>query len=345
MKLKMISLAVITIAAFGIFISCTKKTNDLAPAHTTLDASGTSLNATANLGRVMFYDTHLSVNNSISCASCHKQANAFADNVAISPGFENKSGTRNALPIQGLTNFSILFWDGRDSSLSSMVFMPVLNHVEMGMSDINALVNRVSSESYYADLFTSAFGDQTVSAERISEALSNFVSSINSTGSRFDMFMQGQGTLNSLETQGMNLFVSKYNCNGCHRVDAINGYDNTAEFANIGLDVNYADNGLGIITKQPSDNGKFKVPNLKNVALTAPYMHDGRFATLNDVLDHYSHGIANNSNLDPLLRSVNGQPLQMNIPDNDKTAIIAFLNALTDYSAVTNSDFASPFKN
>ncbi len=191
MKLKHLSIAVIAVAAVCNFISCSEKPNDVTLSHNTLDAGGTVLDATSNLGRVLFYDTHLSVNNAIACGSCHRQAYAFSDNVPVSQGFENKVGTRNALPLQNLSGMSILFWDGRDSLLNSMVFMPILNHVEMGMSSINALVDRVRNEPYYADLFSKAFGSPDVTAEGISIALSYFVEDIVTSNTRFDQYIRG----------------------------------------------------------------------------------------------------------------------------------------------------------
>jgi cytochrome c peroxidase len=278
----------------------------------------------------------------------------FSDNAAFSRGFENKMTTRNSIPIQNLASFSFepdavsLFWDGRQSFLSSMVLKPITNHVEMGMNDDNAIAERVRNVPYYADLFSNAFNGETdVTATKIANALAAFTGSINTTHSKFDQVLAGQGSLSALETQGQNLFVTKYNCISCHQsVVAPIGYgsaSNPAGFVNIGLDENYSDKGLGALTGSATDDGKFKVPSLRNVALTAPYMHDGRFATLNEVLDHYSHGIANSSNLDERLKGSDHLPLQMNISDQEKSAMVAFLGTLTDYSMTHDVRFSSPF--
>jgi cytochrome c peroxidase len=309
-------------------------------------------NNQATLGRVLFYDTHLSVNNAISCGTCHKQGLAFSDNVKFSQGFENHSTLRNTLPIQNISNTTFfnsfnspsLFWDGRANFLPSMVFMPMLNHVEMGMNDMNAIVQKVKSLSYYNDLFLKAYGSDEINAQNVGNALSNFVSALVSGNTRFDRFNNNLTQLTGLENEGRSLFFNKYNCNSCHQTQALNGYEMGGGFVNIGLDANYTDKGHQNVTQSQSDNGKFKIPNLRNIALTAPYMHDGRFTDLTQVLNHYSSGIADSPALDPRLKDANGHPMRMNITDHEKTAIIAFLNTLTDYTLITDPKFSNPFK-
>lgn len=308
-------------------------------------------NDVATLGRVLFYDTHLSINNTVSCGSCHKQSIAFSDNVTFSSGFENHKTLRNTLPIQNLSNIGSftgspisLFWDGRATFLPSMVLMPITNHVEMGMSNVDAIVDKVKSLSYYNDLFMNAYGTNQVDASKVGEALSSFVRSIFSGNTRFDRSNKNQTELNGLEHQGRLLFFNKYNCNSCHQTEQLNGYQTGGSFVNIGLEENYTDKGLQNVTNITTDNGKFKIPNLRNITLTAPYMHDGRFASLSAVIDHYSHGIANSSALDTRLRSSNGQPMRMNISEHEKTALIAFLNTLTDFAMITDIKYSNPFK-
>jgi cytochrome c peroxidase len=231
-----------------------------------------------------------------------------------------------------------------------MVLKPIVSHVEMGMSDGNAMVDHIKNLPYYPDLFQKAYGTTTVDVTKISQALSFFVMSIHSTTSKFDQSQVGQATLSGIEMQGKSLFFNKYNCNVCHQTDFSSpiGYGlptgENVRFVNIGLDLNYADNGRADFTNNPADVGKFKIPNLRNVALTAPYMHDGRFATLDQVLEHYSHGMVNHPNLDIKLKDANGNAMQMNISDQEKTAIIAFLNTLTDYAMITDPKFSDPFK-
>jgi cytochrome c peroxidase len=349
MRLKFLTVAALTAALTTGFYSCTDDCPDVTPHPVTLDLSEvTPMNAKFSLGKVLFYDSHLSVNASISCASCHKQALAFSDNVPFSKGFENRLTSRNSLPIQNIGTFNMsplnLFWDGRESDLGTMVLKPILNHVEMGMGNENDIVNRVRNYPYYNDLFMQSFGSTEVTAEKVSEALAEFVGAISSTNTRFDRSLTNGMPLSALEQQGQSLFFTKYNCNGCHRTEQPGFYEfNPGGFVNIGLDQSSADNGRSNVTQDPSDIGKFKVPDLRNVALTAPYMHDGRFSSLEEVLDHYSHGIANHPNLDSRLKTADGNAAQMNISGQEKTAIIAFLHALTDHTMITDRNFSDPF--
>lgn len=155
--------------------------------------------------------------------------------------------------------------------------------------------------------------------------------------------MMGQAQLTALESRGRDLFFTTYDCNACHQIQNPHGYLMAGGFSNIGLDAEYADKGVQEFSKRSEDAGKFKIPSLRNVALTAPYMHDGRFNTLDEVLNHYSGGIADNPNLDTRLRK-NGVPMRMEIPEIDKQAIIAFLNTLTDYEMISDKKFSNPFK-
>lgn len=308
------------------------------------------------LGRVLFYDKQLSLNNSVACASCHKQTLAFADNVAFSRGFENVLTKRNSMPIQNLQNdffttfdgirfvsSSILFWDGREANLNTMVLRPILNHIEMGNFDVQSLAEKLSTVPYYKPLFKKAYGEETITPERISTAISSFVRSISSNNTKFDQSNNGKQQLSALEENGQKLFFNIYNCNSCHQVQTSTGYAIAGGgFADIGLDTQ--DKGRGLITSNSNDLGKFKIPSLRNVALTAPYMHDGRFATLEDVMEHYSTGIEDNPNLDFRLRNFDGSAKRLNISEADKKAIVAFLNTLTDYQMIADPKFSSPFK-
>ena len=329
---------------------------------TPFDYNVSSNDNIATLGRVLFYDRQLSLNNSISCASCHKQNLAFADNVAFSEGFEGKRTLRNSMPIQNLAvSFfmdsliidpgffpgftTLLFWDGRETELQQMVLKPIVNHIEMGVRDLDDLSAKLGALPYYQDLFKKAYGDTQISSGRIAESLSHFLMAIKANKTKFDLSVQGVRPLNAIEGLGAELFVTTYECNACHQVQDAHGYlFQGGVFANIGLQAEYADNGLAMVTGSESDKGKFKIPSLRNVALTGPYMHDGRFETLEDVLEHYSGGVQDHPNLDPKLRDANGNPIAMEIPQPDKEAIIAFLNTLTDYEMVTDHRFANPFK-
>lgn len=319
--------------------------------------------AIGKLGRVLFYDNALSINNSVSCGSCHKQSKAFADDKALSKGFENLLTDRNTPPIQNLNAPVIttgiippnrivqgqaLFWDGRERLLQNMVVQPVFNHVEMGMSDTKKVVEKVMSKPYYEDLFIQAFGDEEVTFERISIALTGFVGSISTMNSLFDMNAPF-GVFNvdpSLpEQRGADLFMEKYDCSSCHNLGSPTGYSEPAngEFINIGLDANYEDKGRGAFTGEQADDGKFRIPSLRNIALTGPYMHDGRFETLEEVLDHYSVNIVNQPNLDDRLRDESGKAVVLNISEDEKQDLIAFLHTLTDVSITKDPRYSDPF--
>ncbi|MFY0627489.1 MAG: cytochrome-c peroxidase [Reichenbachiella sp.] len=338
-------------------ISCEESHIELEPVRLELVESE-NLPSQANLGKVLFYDKKLSFNNSISCASCHKQNLAFADNVSLSVGFENVLTERNSLPIQNVNSFfgfndlsnntsffggSILFWDGRESSLESMVIQPIQNHIEMGYDDMDELTTKLETIPYYSALFERAYGSSNINTERISRALSSFVNHINANNTKFDKYLRGEETLSSEELEGQRLFVNTYECNECHRVESTNGYLFAGTFANIGLDMNYQDEGRMIVTNNPVDNGQFKIPNLRNIALTSPYMHDGRFETLEDVMDHYSNGVQNNENLDFRLKDENNEPIKPQITQAEKQSIISFLNTLTDHEMISNPKLSNPF--
>lgn len=300
----------------------------------------------ATLGRVLFYDSRLSVNNAISCASCHKQALGFADDKALSAGFEGRPTMRNSIAINSVGVTGPLFWDGREADILKLSMRPIANHVEMGISDFGVLPGKLVGLSYYNDLFTNAYGDNTISIDRIAECLGRFMSAITSSSSRFDEFRNGNtAALTAQEQNGMLLFDTKYNCGSCHNSGGGGYTGGGVSFKDIGLDRNYQDLGRGALTGIGTDKGTFKVPNLRNVGLTAPYMHDGRYKTLHDVLDHYSSNIQTSPNLDPQLTDQGtGIARTLNISENDKASIIAFLNSLTDYKSLTDPRFSNPFK-
>ncbi len=315
--------------------------------------NASELNQKATLGRVLFYERRLSLNNSVACASCHQQDAAFSDKVALSRGFENRLTRRNSMPIQNLAmsfggainpfqHNGSFFWDARESNLNDLIARPITNHVEMGIDDVSVIPDKLQGLPYYPDLFTKAFGSPEITMDKIADAMATFLLAIRAENTKFDQVFQGRASFTALELEGQNLFNTKYNCNGCHQLHPM-GYS-SMQFMNIGLEFPNADKGVGEIMKLPQFVGAFKIPNLRNVARTAPYMHDGRFVTLEAVLDHYSNGIKNDPNLDIRLRGADNQPMRMNISANEKTAIIAFLNTLTDYDMLTDEKYSDPFK-
>ncbi len=306
-------------------------------------------------GRALFYDPRLSFNNSVSCATCHKQELAFSDDVPFSMGLRNKPTLRNTLPIQNLAFSSFLFWDGRERSLQRMVTQPIENHIEMGERDLEDMVAELNDIPHYRAFVDRLYGSngnvffgtevqaETVQVEHVAASLAAFLIEINAVNTKFDRHLFENESLSAKELRGMNLFVEKYECNGCHGVQSPDGYIFAGTFSNIGLESEYEDIGLEGTTGDPLDNGKFKIPSLRNITLTAPYMHDGRFETLEEVIDHYSAETQDNENLDFRLRDANGKPIVFNISQDEKEAIIAFLGTLTDYEMITDPRFSNPY--
>ena len=294
----------------------------------------------ATLGRVLFYDKRLSANNTTSCASCHQQEHGFSDPRQFSIGFLGGETGRNSM---GLTNAKYyerghFFWDERSKTLEEQVLEPIQNEVEMGLT-LAELVAKVSAERYYAELFTSAFGDAVVNSERIALALAQFIRSIISTESKFDLGRSSNfSNFSPEENQGRRIFNGQGRCDNCH------GTDNFVpdNVFNNGLENPYTDPGIGAITRRQQDLGKFKVPSLRNIALTGPYMHDGRFTTLEQVVEFYDSQVVNHPNLAPQLRN-NNRPIRLNLSEAEKRALVAFLHTLTDPNLATDPKYSDPF--
>jgi cytochrome c peroxidase len=307
----------------------------------------------ATLGRVLFYDKSLSKNRTISCASCHKQENAFSDFERLSKGFEGGLTGRNSMSLINAKYYpnGRFFWDQRAATLEQQVLIPIQDLVEMGIT-LDTLVNRVQNQPYYPTLFKNAFGNTNISSDLISKALSQFVRSIVSYQSKYDagrvIFPPGPIAPNTnfpnftaQENRGMQIFTTNTGgCVPCHGTETFTA----PQEKNNGLDAVITDQGFGKITNNPADNGTFKVSSLRNIELTAPYMHDGRFSTLEQVVEHYNSGVKNNPNLSPQLKLPNGQPRLLNISSDDKAALVAFLKTLTDRTVTTDVKFSNPFK-
>ncbi|MBK8700192.1 MAG: cytochrome-c peroxidase [Saprospiraceae bacterium] len=308
-------------------------------------------NAGASLGRVLFYDKKLSLNNTVSCASCHHQDKAFSDGLALSGGFEGRVTSRNSMAIINPITQNNLFWDSRSQSIKDLSLKPVQNHIEMGMEDIQFLEDKLQKINYYGELFEAAYGDSEITGDRISDALSQFIASITTADSKFDQRSRGEAVaFTELENMGMNIFFSsKAKCSSCHAganfsapdgiFDPYGGGSANGEdlrgTANIGLDLIPEDVG--------KENGSFKIPSLRNITLTAPYMHDGRFNTLEEVLNHYTTGIKANPNLDPKFMDDQGRVTGIKLSTLEKKAIIAFLGTLEDNTYTRDPKFSNPF--
>ncbi|MEM7536071.1 MAG: cytochrome c peroxidase [Chloroflexota bacterium] len=297
--------------------------------------------AGATLGRVLFYETNLSIDRTVSCGSCHFQENGFADPAQFSEGVNGLTG-RNSM---GLANNRYYrngryFWDERAANLETQVLMPIQDQVEMGLP-FNQIVPRIQEKDYYGPLFTAAFGDPTINTDRVSRAMAQFIRSMVSYESRLD---QALGTrrlqgLTELEREGRRIFNGRGRCDDCHREDI----QVARQTHNNGLDAVLTDLGEGAVTGNNNDNGKFKVPSLRNIAETGPYMHDGRFDTLEEVVNFYNNQVQRSPNLDNDLSRNNGRPRRLGLDRNERAALVAFMRTFSDQSFLTDPKFSDPF--
>ncbi len=286
------------------------------------------------LGRSLFYEKMLSRDNTISCGSCHQNFVAFAHSEhKFSHGIDGLLGNRNAPGLFNLNWNTSFMWDGGINHIEVQPLGPISNPVEMD-SDLNAVISKLSSSNKYKQLFLRAFGTDSINSQRILFALAQFQGMLYSYNSKYDYYKRVEvgGEMNAQELSGYNLFVQK--CNSCHKEPLFTDY----EFRNNGLSMNpiLQDTGRAHITGSPSDRYKFKTPSLRNIALTAPYMHDGRFNTIDEALDHYTSGIVNYGTLDPILQ--NG----ITLSSQEKADIKAFLLTLTDYKLLSDERFRDP---
>jgi cytochrome c peroxidase len=290
------------------------------------------------LGRALFFDPRISINDRQACADCHAPEKAYADGKRVAIGAEGAAGTRNSMPLFNLAWKHEFFWDGRANSLRAQVLQPVQNPIEMHQSLTNLVrklqaASAIAAGTNYPSLFAAAFGSHEITPEKIALALENYLLTLTSFDAKFDRVLRGEAKFTAEEQRGFELFSTEYDprrgqfgadCFHCHGGPLFQGQ----AFANNGLDAEPADTGRELVTGNAADRGKFAVPSLRNVALTAPYMHDGRFATLEEVVDHYATGVVRSATLDPNLAKHpdGGVPLSA----TDKQALVAFLKTLTD---------------
>ena len=312
----------------------------------------------ATLGRVLFYDTKLSANGTTSCASCHLQAAGFAEPKPTSVGFEGKPVARNSMALINLRFFASgkMFWDQRANSLEKQVLMPIEDPIEMG-HHLPTLIRQLAQDPLYPPLFQNAFGDKRITSDRIAKALAQFVRSMTSFGSRYDHGLEQTGdprkpfpNFTDQENLGKEQFFGRALCAHCH----LPKHDDPQSpqwlifqlqtASNNGIDSSDAPNtdpGVATTTGKPTDQGKFKASSLRNLKQTAPYMHDGRFHTIDQVIEHYNWSVRPHPNLDPLLEDFAANGLAL--PEVPKVALAAFLETLSDEEFLADPRFSDPF--
>lgn len=301
------------------------------------------------LGRMLFHETMLSKDGSQSCASCHLQEFAFSDTARFSIGVENMEGGRQAMAIFNMAwNSNEFFWDGRAHLVRDQSLLPIQDPLEMNET-LENVIAKLSVSQEYKDQFARTFGSEEVTSDKMALAMEQFMNSIVSYNSKYDQYLAGTATLSDSEERGRALYFTEYNpffpdqsgadCAHCHGGD---NFEND-QYMNNGLDAdaNFADNGRENATEKPEDRAKFKVPSLRNIAVTPPYMHDGRFNTLEEVIAHYNEGIRESSTVDPAI--LNTKDTGLFLTEQDKTDLVNFLKTLTDNDLLMNTAYASPF--
>jgi cytochrome c peroxidase len=301
----------------------------------------------ADLGRHLFYDPVLSSDSTLSCAGCHKQSYAFSDSPnEFSKGRNGAIMPRNTMALFNLAWYPSFFWDGMAATIEEQISHPLKASTEMNMNWSLAAV-RLSRNKLYKKMFMNAFGNQTIDSVTISKAIAQFLRTLISNQSKYDNVLAGKARFTKDEFAGYMLVndQTKGDCLHCHTTDA-NTLGTTLNFSNNGLDEipdpqNYKDKGRGGVTGNLNDNGKFIIPSLRNVLLTAPYMHDGRFKTLEDVLDFYSSGVKQCANIDSKMEFAHRGGAHLSSDEKEK--IISFLKTMTDSVFISKKEFASPF--
>lgn len=299
------------------------------------------------LGRFLFYDPVLSKDYSMSCSSCHKQGAAFADSPKrFSMGIDSNIMTRNTMPLFNLAWYPLLFWDGEAVSIEDQVFHPVRAIDEMNL-EWDVAVKRIQQSGFYQPKFEAAFGNIKIDSVLISKAIAQFERTLISNNSKYDQVIRGETVLTKEEYEGFVLMndQTKGDCLHCHITDA-DALGTNGRFSNNGLDAvfnpnDYSDKGKGGITGRTEDLGKFKIPSLRNLLVTAPYMHDGRFETLEEVLGFYSEEVNYSYNIDSKMGSAHQGGVRLT--KDEKQKIISFLKTMTDSSFLKNPDFSNPF--
>lgn len=289
------------------------------------------------LGRMLFYDPVLSGDSTMSCATCHIQADGFSDKRRFSLGIDGSLGARQGMPIINLAWNTLFFWDGRVTGIENQALEPVENPIEM-KAHWDIVIDKIINHPVYSKMFDEAFPSKPITKELAANAIAQFEKTLVSANSKFDLFLRGEYQLTDIEQRGYDMFYSEQaDCFHCHSGALMTDQS----FHNNGLDAVHTDIGLEEVTGKASDRGKFKTPTLRNISYTAPYMHDGRFSTLDEVLDFYSHDVKLSATIDPLMEfSAQGG---VNLSAQDKEDLKAFLMLFNDEEFIANPKFASPF--
>ena len=275
--------------------------------------------AKAELGRLLYYDTRLSADNTVSCATCHSPKDGFTDDEPVSTGIRGQKGTRSAPTVINRALSLAQFWDGRAPTLEEQAKGPIANPIEMG-NTLDGAVATLKKIPGYAPLFAKAFGSDEINIDRVAMAIATFERTILSGDAPYDRYKKGdKKALSAEQVRGMSVFFEKAQCDHCHENAnfTLNAYANVG----IGMDKPNPDVGRYAITKDPRDWGVFKIPTLREIAHTAPYMHDGSLKTLEDVVDYYNKGGIPNKNLDSNIR-------KLNLTEQEEKDLVAFLNSL-----------------
>jgi cytochrome c peroxidase len=301
------------------------------PASNPMTAEGVAL------GRKLFYENLLSANNKMNCGSCHQLKNYFADsNKQFSIGVDNIAGTRNSMPLFNIGYAKQFFWDGGAADLESQVIAPITNPIEMH-EDLSNVISELQAHPEYPSLFKKAFGTDIISTKLLMQAVAQFERTMISANSKFDKYKRGELMLSEQELRGQQIYIAenKGDCVHCH---VLGSTFTDFEFRNTGLDSIPIDKGRALITLLTTDEGKFKTPSLRNIEMTAPYMHDGRFTTLRQCIEHYNRNFKYTENLALELKLVAKN--RMNESEIDD--LIAFLKTLTDHDFINNSALDKP---
>ena len=305
--------------------------------------------ASVNLGRFLFWDKKLSGDNSMSCGTCHAPSAAFSENIPVSIGIDGIAGNRNSMALVNLVFQDFFTWDGRVLSLEEQALEPVTNPIEMHETWSNA-VSEIAEDPLYEPLFISAYGSACVDSVRITKSIAQFVRSMVSSTSKYDKWKVGQATLTPLELEGLDIWQLEggdpdvfplgqfgADCFHCHLI--ADGQFRGEFFSNNGLDSVFTDLGRGEVTGNPADFGKFKIPTLRNIEYSFPYMHDGRFNTLEEVIEHYNSGGHPSPTIDPFMKfSIGG----LDLTPQKKASLVAFLKTLSDPEFINDPEFSDP---